>query len=109
MTSMSSPVATAPSIPAPLEIKPEIARLSWVLIIVGGLVALIGLFLPSLHRQFAFSWLLAFMFYLSLALGSMFLVILHHLFDAQWSVPIRRVNEHLACSFPVLALLFIPI
>lgn len=107
---MSSPAAAAPAMPAPtIEIKPGMARLPWLLIILGGLGALIGLLVPSLHRQFAFSWLLAFMFYLSLALGALFLVILHHLFDAQWSVPIRRVNEHIACSFPVLAVLFVPI
>ena len=34
----------------------------------------------------------------------------HHLFDASWSVPIRRFCEHLACLlFPWMALLFIPI
>jgi hypothetical protein len=33
------------------------------------------------------------MFYSSLMLGGLFLVILHHLFDAQWSVPIRRITS----------------
>jgi hypothetical protein len=49
------------------------------------------------------------MFFLSIMLGGLFLVIVHHLFDANWSVPIRRINEHLACLAPVLAVLFIPI
>ena len=61
-------------------------------------------------RQFAFSWLLAFMFFLSLCLGALFLVMVHHLFDAGWSVPIRRFCEHLACLlFPWMAILFLPI
>ncbi len=65
---------------------------------------------PSLLKRFAFSYLTAYMFFLSLPLGALFLVILHHLFDASWSVPIRRLCEHLAClSFPWMALLFIPI
>ena len=62
------------------------------------------------REQFAFSWLLAFMFYLSLCMGALFLVIAHHLFDAGWSVPIRRFCEHIAALvFPWMALLFIPI
>jgi len=74
----------------------------------GGVLCLLGL---ALHpRQFAFSWLLSFMFFLSLCLGALFLVIAHHLFDAGWSVPIRRSCEHIASLlFPCMALLFIPI
>ena len=53
----------------------------------------------QLHRQeFGFSWLLAFMFFLSLALGALFLVMVHHLTDAGWSVAIRRFCEHLALA-----------
>src|SRR5262245_49933840 len=63
----------------------------------------------ALVKQFGFSWLLAFMFYLSICLGGLFLVLMHHLFDASWSVPIRRVSEHIACLLPWMAVLFIPI
>lgn len=73
----------------------------------GGLLALVG-FLVN-REQFAFSWLLAFMFFLSLSAGALFLVMAHHLFDAGWSVPIRRFLEHLANLFPWLAVLFVPI
>jgi hypothetical protein len=60
-------------------------------------------------KQFGYSWLLSFMFFLSLCLGGLFLVLVHHLFDASWSVPIRRFCEHLACLALPLAVLFIPI
>src|SRR5262249_23318211 len=80
-----------------------------ILMALGGLGALIGALVPGLRVQFAYSWLQAFMCCLSLCLGGLFLVLLHHLFDASWSVPIRRVNEHIACLLPVMALLFIPI
>ncbi|MBI3413871.1 MAG: hypothetical protein HY043_00915 [Verrucomicrobia bacterium] len=64
----------------------------------------------SAVKQFAYSYLVAFMFFLSLVLGSLFLVIIHHLFDSNWSVPIRRFLEHIAClSFPWMAILFVPI
>lgn len=74
---------------------------------VGGLGAVIGA--VTNHLQFGYSWLLAYMFFLSLCAGGLFLVLVHHLFDASWSVPIRRLCEHLACLAPVMAVLFIPI
>ena len=80
-----------------------------ILTVVGAIGVLLGMLIPSQRDQFAFSWLTAFMFYLSLMLGGLFLVISHHLFDANWSVPIRRINEHLACLAPVFAILFIPL
>jgi len=79
------------------------------LMIGGGLVlCLIGvIWRPT---QFGYSWLLAYMFCLSFVLGALFLVLMHHLFDAGWSVGIRRFCEHLACLvFPCMTLLFIPI
>ena len=78
-----------------------------ILMVVGGIGALLGAFIST--KQFAFSWLTTFMFYLSLMLGGLFLVIVHHLFDANWSVPIRRINEHLACLAPVLGVLYLPL
>lgn len=78
-----------------------------VLMIVGGIGAVIGWCVNP--TQFAFSWLLAFMFFLSLGLGSLCLTILHHLFDAGWSVPIRRVMEQLGCTLRWFWLLWIPI
>lgn len=103
----SAAIASAPH--ASADYPPILARLPMILSVVGGVGALMGILVPSLHKQFAFSWLLAFMFYSSLMLGGLFLIILHHLFDAQWSVPIRRIYEHLACCSPLLAVFFLPI
>ena len=65
------------------------------LIVMGAVLMVIGLIasLGVKHdggRQFAFSYLLAYMFFLSVCAGAVFLVLFHHLFDAGWSVPIRR-------------------
>ncbi|MFN0069598.1 MAG: hypothetical protein ACKVYV_18425 [Limisphaerales bacterium] len=106
---MASPAATAPALPAPGDTSSALGKLPFALAALGGIGVLAGAFIPSLQHQFAFSWLLAFMFYLSLMLGGLFLVLLHHLFDAQWSVPVRRINEHLACSAPIMAAFFLPI
>jgi hypothetical protein len=73
----------------------------------GGVGTVAAFFADS--HQFAFSYLVAFMFFLSLGLGGLFLVILHHLFDANWSVPVRRITENLAMLLIPLAVLFIPI
>jgi hypothetical protein len=79
------------------------------LMVVGGLISLLGAFAFK-KEHFAYAWLLSFMFFLSLSLGALFLVIVHHLFDAGWSVPIRRFCEHIAALlFPTMFLLFIPI
>src|SRR5436190_13455359 len=84
------------------------------LIFGGGAVALLGLILSFAvkhdgGKQFAHCWLLAFMFCLSICLGALFLVLAHHLFDAGWSVPIRRFCEHIASLLPVVLLFWIPI
>ena len=79
-----------------------------ILMVVGGIMALIGFFVN--RTQFAHCWVLAFMFCLSICLGCLFLVMAHHLFDAGWSVPMRRFNEQIASLiFPWLAVLWIPV
>jgi hypothetical protein len=78
-------------------------------IVLGGIGVLVGALVPGLRERFAFSWLVTFMFFLSIVMGAFFMILMHHLFDANWSVPIRRINEHLACLSPVMAILFIPI
>lgn len=102
MASSHTPTSSS----APLDLTPW-AKVPTVLMAVGGLGALLGAFTNT--HQFGYSWLLAFMFFLSLCMGGLFLVIVHHLFDASWSVPVRRLNEHLACLAPVMAALWIPI
>jgi len=67
-------------------------------------------FIHNDGAEFGFSWLLAFMFYYSIALGALFMVMVHHLTDAGWSVGIRRFCEHIASMFfPWLAILFLPV
>ena len=99
-------------LPPPLDLSGW-RRLPSVLMVVGGILSVAGAALSCRHndlREFGFSWLLAFMFYYSIALGALFLVMVHHLTDAGWSVGIRRFCEHLASLlFPWLAILFLPV
>lgn len=91
---------------APDRSLPPGGKIAYGIAAVGAIGLLIGLF--NL-KQLGYSYLLAYMFFLSLCLGSLFLVMLHHLFDASWSTPIRRLLEHMAFLLPWMALLFIPV
>ena len=83
------------------------------MLVIGGVLTVIGLIASFVHnggKEFGFAWLLAFMFYYSIALGALFMVMVHHLTDAGWSVGIRRFCEHIASLlFPTLAILFLPV
>jgi hypothetical protein len=80
----------------------------FILIVAGAVLSGIGALVNT--REFLYGWLLSYMLFLSLGLGALFLVLMHHLFDAGWSVPIRRFCEHISTLlFPWMALLFIPI
>jgi hypothetical protein len=97
-----------PSFLTPVVIAPGWRRVPDLLAVVGAAGVLLGVALDV--RRFAFAWLLAFLFWLSVALGALFLVLLHHLCNAAWSAPLRRVAEHLAgLVFPWLALAFLPV
>lgn len=90
----------------PLDLS-KWAKLPNLLIGVGAVLAVIGAAVNL--RHFAFAWLVAFMFVLSFSLGGLFLTMAHHLFDAGWSVPIRRVAEHLGGLMKWIWIFFIPI
>jgi hypothetical protein len=99
-------------LPPPLDLSCW-RKLPSILMVVGGFLSVTGAALSyarnDLH-EFGFSWLFAFMFYYSIALGALFLVMVHHLTDAGWSVGIRRFCEHIASLlFPWLAILFLPV
>jgi len=77
---------------------------------VGGAAAWICK--PGGATAFSFfhhAYLVAFVFYLMITLGSLFFVMLHHLARSGWSVTIRRVAEALSGNMLLMAVLFIPV
>jgi hypothetical protein len=64
-----------------------------------------GLIIGDDMRRFFFSYLFAFTYFLSIALGALFFVVIHHLVSATWSVTTRRLAEIVTGSFPVLFVL----
>jgi hypothetical protein len=64
---------------------------------------------PANPKQFFFSWLVSFLFFLSLALGALFFVLIQYAAQGGWGVVLRRVGETIFSTIPVMAVLFVPL
>lgn len=60
-------------------------------------------------KQFYFSWLVSFLFFLSLALGGLFFVLIQYASQGAWGVVVRRIGETIFATIPVMAVLFVPV
>jgi hypothetical protein len=81
---------------------------------IGAGIGVVGLVVSLLSRggdpkQFAFSWLFAFLFFLSLALGALWFVLIHYATQAGWGIVVRRLAENTMASLPLFAILFVPV
>ncbi|HEX2971309.1 MAG TPA: hypothetical protein VHP11_03190, partial [Tepidisphaeraceae bacterium] len=85
-------------------------RIALVVGVAGLLVSgLAGLWAEGGMRRFLLAYLVSYCFFLSIALGALFFVMLQHVTRAGWSVGIRRIAENLSATMPMLAILAIPI
>lgn len=91
--------------PRPVYLDP----LAWVGVVLLGGGGLVALFLDEGPQRYLQSYLLGFSYYLSVALGALFFVLVTHLTRAGWSVTVRRMAENLAACLWLAPLLFIPI
>ncbi len=71
--------------------------------------AALGLMQEGGLRHLQFSWLLACFYFVTIGLGALFFVLLHHLTRAGWSVVVRRLSEHVMSALPVVTLLMLPL
>src|SRR5262245_20960806 len=78
-------------------------------LVVGALSLIVAAVMGQVAgwSRFLYSYLVAHAFYLSIALGALFFVILQHQVRANWSVVVRRLAEILTQTFPLLAALFL--
>jgi hypothetical protein len=85
------------------------ARLPWI----AGIVGLVGIAASAVigwgTEQFFFSWLVSYLYFLSIALGGLFFVLALFVTKAGWGVVVRRVPENVMSTLPLFAVLFIPI
>lgn len=76
----------------------------------GGLglaVSLGGLAMDA--KRFAFSYLFAFVVFLTVALGSIFFILINRLTSAGWSVTVRRTAEFFGAGLVIFPVLFVPV
>ncbi len=96
-----------------IRLGPAAARMTVagaVLAVAGfGTACALGLGTPESRRLFSHAYLVAFAFFLSITLGALFFVMLHHLCRAGWSVSLRRLAEGLGGNVALMGLLFLPV
>jgi hypothetical protein len=92
------------------SVQAEWGRLRTPLLIAGGaglaLCALGALLDPE---RFAQAWLVAFLFWLAMPLGSVAVLMVHQQTGGRWGLPLRRIQEAAAQTLPLLALFFAPV
>jgi hypothetical protein len=77
---------------------------------IGALFAVISAFLAFIHPdEFYRAYLLGFMCWLGVALGSMAILMIRHLTGGGWGTVIRRILGAAMRTLPLLGLLFIPV
>lgn len=74
-----------------------------------GACLLLGAFGGGGIRPFYFAYLTGICFWLSIAIASLFFVLMQFLTRAGWSVAVRRVAESMAATIPVIGVLSLPI
>jgi len=95
---------------ADLQAPPSIASLQNKALGIGlvGIAASIAGYLSD-PRAATESYLLAFIYWIAFPLGSLGLMMVHHLSGGGWGMPVRRIFEAAARTLPFMALLGIPI
>src|SRR5687768_11119242 len=104
---MTSDAVTATSA-LPADSAAPAAGTALVVGLVGTALTAIGLFVSG-ASPVAMSWLVGVTFWTAIAIGMLMMCLIHHIFDASWSVVIRRQWEHGLAAFKWLGLLFLPL
>src|SRR6185369_17139185 len=91
---------------APPEVN-QFQRRALIVGIAAVALCVLGAFFNA--EQFFRSYLLAYVFWVGIALGCFAILMLQHMSGGAWGLVIRRVLESATRTFPLLAVLFIPI
>jgi hypothetical protein len=88
------------------DVNPLVKR---ALAIGGAALALCFLGAYFDRQQFFRSYLMAYVFWLGIPLGCLGIVMIHHLVGGRWGFAIQRPLESAIRTFPLMALLFLPL
>jgi hypothetical protein len=79
--------------------------------IIGAIISIYLLFFApeKIRGSFAYSWLFAFYFFLTLSIGGCFWTLLHNVSNSGWGTSVRRTFENLGSTFPWMMAFAIPL
>jgi hypothetical protein len=83
-------------------------RTALIIGVVGLAAGIIGAFTGSLDRFFQ-AYLVAFVFWLGISLGSLAFLFIHFVSGGRWGLTVRRVHEASSSLLWLMALLFVPL
>ena len=105
---MSTTAASASAAALPSESTASTASKALTVGLVGIALTALGIFVSGGQRV-AYSWLVGVTYWTAIAIGMLLMIMIHHIFDASWSVVLRRQWEHGLAAFKWLGLLFLPL
>jgi hypothetical protein len=92
------------------DIQDGLTRLAWASLIVGLLaIAACCVGAVSAAQQFFRAYLVAYLFWSSITIGTLGIIFLHHLTGGKWGLGIRRLLEIASGTMPLIVILFIPL
>lgn len=94
----------------PLPVIQKYQRPAMIVGVVALLILIVVAFISIGYRQQVLhSYLVAYLFWIGIALGSLALLMLQHLTGGEWGLLIRRILEAASRTLPLMAVLLIPI
>jgi hypothetical protein len=90
-----------------LNISGKVNKIGITLLVIGLALGVVSYIMDPARASF--SYLLAYIFLLTVGMGSLFLVALEYAAGAVWSVFFRRISEFFASIIPILIILIIPL
>jgi len=93
-----------------LQADHPLHRLQWRAFTVGMValgIAVMGAI--AMPQQFFRSYLVAYLFWFGIAMGSLAILMIYHITGGAWGAVIRRLLESATRTMPLLALLFVPL
>ena len=92
----------------------KVSKVKTIALAIAGIGTVISLYLlflapEKMRGSFAYSWVFAYYFYLTLSIGGVFWTLLHNVSNSGWGTSVRRTFENLGATFPWIFLFGLPL